>query len=771
MIKKVVTQIQTGSKSNPVICAVELRQDKTATDLSSEKTQEATNDTTVSGFATGFNDGDFTTGGGFNFPAIDFDTMRLIAGNLLSGTKVVETPIVSNWINAYKNVTLTTSLQNVNASGKSTVQAKIVVDSGDSIFKNESILFAQFLFKDVGELGETKTITLTNQSVDSPDDYIEITLSSSVKIGTRYLGYVRGQFFGFKATTGMELVQRLYAIQESVTTGMGEEYKQFLTFPWSMSHTKACIPTSFTQSVEIISDDNSKDCNTTLSTLFNGLYMENLDIDIKKGGTSSSTSLIGTEFATEETSKTMLDYIKDEKYFEKELKDQNVDLVGIAEIDKKGIYGLSGELKVDETSFDNPFPARGVHLLKGANAGHDVKVTVYYKRGETGNKIGVEKEFSFKNSANEEIFRVKTGTDLDDGDIYIFVVGDTYGKLVLIDDSPAENVNRNTNINPNTVGDYGSYFKVVSNLSGLSTDKSEVKKNIGETFNPKDTNSGTKFSVVTSFTTSSSTDEKIEIEQNSGIDKEVNGYTYVGTGDKIASAKTASLTVGTKTLKIQLGKDVLAGKYNSLREVLLSGNKIMESEIVDKLDPNFGVEYVNVGQAKGKFGGGKRKTSKQTQKITMEGSTMSFMMVTLTGNRDGIVGLGFGKSRETVPSREKAIRNGKLNLALIRRGCGDWGCFCGTAHSIPFAVEGRSGSCTVKLMPAPKGTGLVVESELKKMLELAGIKDVWSKTYGSTKNKVNLMKAGFEALKALQKVRLTPEMMKGRGIKEGDKDE
>ena len=144
--------------------------------------------------------------------------------------------------------------------------------------------------------------------------------------------------------------------------------------------------------------------------------------------------------------------------------------------------------------------------------------------------------------------------------------------------------------------------------------------------------------------------------------------------------------------KTQLGKDVLAGKYNSLREVLLTGKKIMESEIVDTLEPNFAIEYINVGQAKGKFGGGKRKTSKATQKITMEGSTMSFQMVTVTGNKDGIVGLGFGKSRETVPSREKAIRNGKLNLALIRRGCGDWGCFCGTAHSIPFAVEGVSGS-------------------------------------------------------------------------------
>lgn len=223
--------------------------------------------------------------------------------------------------------------------------------------------------------------------------------------------------------------------------------------------------------------------------------------------------------------------------------------------------------------------------------------------------------------------------------------------------------------------------------------------------------------------------------------------------------------------KTQLGKDVLEGKYTSMRDVLLSGKKIMESEITDKLISDIGTEYINLGQAKGKFGGGKRKTSKATQKITMEGSTMSFAMLVVSGDKNGIVGLGVGKSGETVPSREKAIRNAKKNLIIIRRGCGDWGCFCGTAHSIPFAVQGTSGSVTVKLMPAPKGTGLVVEAELKKMLELAGIKDIWSKTYGSTKNKNNLMKAGFEALKNLQKIRLTPEMMKGRGMKDGDKDE
>lgn len=225
------------------------------------------------------------------------------------------------------------------------------------------------------------------------------------------------------------------------------------------------------------------------------------------------------------------------------------------------------------------------------------------------------------------------------------------------------------------------------------------------------------------------------------------------------------------TPKTQLGKDVLAGKYSTMREVLLAGKKIYEPEITRTLIPNLETEFINVGQAKGKFGGGKRKPSKSTQKITMEGSQMSFSMICVSGNKDGIVGLGFGKARETVPSREKALRNASLDLIVIRRGAGDWGASQELTNSIPFTVTGKSGSAEIKLMPAPPGTGLVVESEVKKMLELAGIKDVWSKTYGSTKNKTNLMKAAFNALKNLQKVRLNPQMMEGRAIKEGEKSE
>ena len=223
--------------------------------------------------------------------------------------------------------------------------------------------------------------------------------------------------------------------------------------------------------------------------------------------------------------------------------------------------------------------------------------------------------------------------------------------------------------------------------------------------------------------------------------------------------------------KTKLGMDVLAGKFSSIDEVLKAGHIILEPEITEFLLPNLEIEFINVGQAKGKFGGGKRKIAKATQKVTREGSQMSFAMLTVCGNREGVVGLGFGKARETVPSREKAVKSCKKNMIIIRRGCGDWGASNLNTNSIPFTVEGRSGSVYIKLIPAPPGTGLVVEAEVKKMLELAGIKDIWSKTRGSTKNKNNLMKAAFNALKELQKVRLNPKVMENRAIKEGNKDE
>jgi small subunit ribosomal protein S5 len=70
-------------------------------------------------------------------------------------------------------------------------------------------------------------------------------------------------------------------------------------------------------------------------------------------------------------------------------------------------------------------------------------------------------------------------------------------------------------------------------------------------------------------------------------------------------------------------------------------------------------------------------------------------------------------------------------------------------------------------MPAPKGTGLCVEKECAKILALAGIKDVWSKTQGQTKNKINLVKACESALKQLVKTKVRPQDKETLSLQEG----
>ncbi|MEK6837759.1 MAG: 30S ribosomal protein S5, partial [Nanoarchaeota archaeon] len=129
-----------------------------------------------------------------------------------------------------------------------------------------------------------------------------------------------------------------------------------------------------------------------------------------------------------------------------------------------------------------------------------------------------------------------------------------------------------------------------------------------------------------------------------------------------------------------------------------------------------------------------------------------------------------GKSRETVLSREKALRNAKLNIIKIRRGCGSWQCGCKTPHTIPFSIKGKCGSVIIELMPAPKGAGLRVAEECRKILALAGVKDVWSKTFGQTRTTINLGTACFEALKKLGERKVQTENIESLGISEGMTD-
>lgn len=219
--------------------------------------------------------------------------------------------------------------------------------------------------------------------------------------------------------------------------------------------------------------------------------------------------------------------------------------------------------------------------------------------------------------------------------------------------------------------------------------------------------------------------------------------------------------------KTALGRRVKSGEISSMNDIFDGGLNVKEVEIINVLMPNLENDLLLIGQSKGKFGGGKRRIFKQTQKKTKEGNKPNFATMAIVGNRDGFIGIGYGKSKETVPAREKALRNAKLNIMRIKRGCGSWQCSCKGHHSIPFTIEGKVGSVKIKLMPAPKGTGLRVEKECAKILKLVGITDVWSKTIGQTRTKLNHVLACFKALKKLSSTKTSADDDAKLGIVEG----
>ncbi|MEK6836923.1 MAG: 30S ribosomal protein S5 [Nanoarchaeota archaeon] len=198
--------------------------------------------------------------------------------------------------------------------------------------------------------------------------------------------------------------------------------------------------------------------------------------------------------------------------------------------------------------------------------------------------------------------------------------------------------------------------------------------------------------------------------------------------------------------KTQIGREVKSGKIKSIDEILLRRKRILEPEIVDSLI-TLEKDLMLIGQSKGKFGGGKRRAWRQTQKKTMEGNVLTFSSMAVVGDRNGHVGLGLGKSKETLPSREKAVRLAKLNIIIVNRGCGHFDCSCSEPHSISHVVEGKCGSVVIRLIPAPQGTGLVIGDECKKILRLAGIRDIYSYTKGYGRSTINSATACMEALK------------------------
>ncbi|MBI2971953.1 MAG: 30S ribosomal protein S5 [Candidatus Aenigmarchaeota archaeon] len=206
--------------------------------------------------------------------------------------------------------------------------------------------------------------------------------------------------------------------------------------------------------------------------------------------------------------------------------------------------------------------------------------------------------------------------------------------------------------------------------------------------------------------------------------------------------------------KTELGKEVMEGKVTSLDEVFAAGRKIKEPEIIDKLLPNLKTEIIFVGGSSGKGGGKRRTPTKRTTRMHRSGRRYTISAVAIIGNGNGYFGIGKSESKEHRAAIEKATQNAKLAIMPVRRSCGSWECACNEKHSIPVEVSGKSGSVSVLLKPAPKGIGLCISDESKKIMHIAGIRDIWSKSHGNTGSRVNAAFALYNAFKAINRMKL-----------------
>lgn len=138
-------------------------------------------------------------------------------------------------------------------------------------------------------------------------------------------------------------------------------------------------------------------------------------------------------------------------------------------------------------------------------------------------------------------------------------------------------------------------------------------------------------------------------------------------------------------------------------------------------------------------------------KVVKGGRRFSFSALVVVGDRHGSVGIGFGKAKEVPSAVEKAVKDAHKNLVRVKLRKG----------SIEHAVTGRFGAATVRLLPAAPGTGIIAGATVRAVLELAGVRDILTKSLGSA-NPVNLLRA---TLAGLQEVRPIKEVEALRGVK------
>lgn len=180
-------------------------------------------------------------------------------------------------------------------------------------------------------------------------------------------------------------------------------------------------------------------------------------------------------------------------------------------------------------------------------------------------------------------------------------------------------------------------------------------------------------------------------------------------------------------------------------------------------------EFVKKENNKGRRGRGRRDNRRKKEpkefeesiiqiarvtRVVKGGRRMRFRVAVVIGNKKGKVGFGIGKSSEVLGGIQKAVFAAKKNLINISIDKNN--------DSIPHEIKGKFKSSQVLLFPAPKGKGVIAGGSVRKILELAGVKNVLSKMHGS-RNAVNTTRATLKALEGLAN-------FKNPGIKEDFKE-
>ena len=141
----------------------------------------------------------------------------------------------------------------------------------------------------------------------------------------------------------------------------------------------------------------------------------------------------------------------------------------------------------------------------------------------------------------------------------------------------------------------------------------------------------------------------------------------------------------------------------------------------------------------------------RSAKVVKGGRRFSFAALVVVGDRNGTIGIGYGKANEVPPAVEKAVKDAKKNLHDVVLLDG----------TLPHKVVGRCRATSITMVPASPGTGVIAGSSARAVLEYAGVRNVLTKINGSTSAK-NVVKAVMDGLLKLRDKEIVESL---RGVK------